>query len=113
VFPHKQEVSQSRTMAIEIGRHYCIQSIHVSIFATCRCDRALYPEDLQSFLNRTESNSTSSNQSKGEGLDAQLEEVNKGSKAWDVGAMTASQWLRIFRNHDNLLEVCTCDCFVI
>ena len=49
--------------------------------------------------------STSSNQSKGEGLDAQLEEVNKDSKTWAVGAMTATEWLRIFRNHDNLAEV--------
>lgn len=38
-------------------------------------------------------------------MDAQLEEVNKCSKTWEHGAMTAKEWLTIFRNHDELNEV--------
>ena len=56
-------------------------------------------------LSEEQSLSTSSNQLKGEGLDAQLEKVNKDLKTWAVGAMTETEGLRIFRNHDNLAEV--------
>ena len=70
-----------------------------------RCERTLYPRELGSFINKTESITTSGNKSKGEGLDAQLEEVNKDSKTWAVGAMSAMEWLTVFRNHDSLLEV--------
>lgn len=56
-------------------------------------------------MNKTESVTTSGNQSKGEGLDAKLEEINKDSKTWAVGAMNAMEWLTVFRNHDNLTEV--------
>lgn len=74
-------------------------------FYNCRCDRALYPPDLKDFIQKYEAVSTSGNNSKGEGLDAQLEEVNKSSKCWENGAMTAREWLTIFRNHDELVKV--------
>ena len=65
-----------------------------------------YPEELAQFIHRAESVSTSGNQSKGEDMDACLEEVNKESKTWQHGTMTANDWLRIFRNLENLSEVC-------
>ena len=70
-----------------------------------RYERTLYSCELGSFINKTESITTSGNQSKGEGLDAKLEEVYKDSKTWAVGAMSAMEWLTVFRNHDSLLEV--------
>ena len=70
-----------------------------------RCERAQYPSDLLKFAEKTESISTSGNPSKDEGMDAQLEEVNKESKNWDHGSMSAKNWISIFRNRDNLLKV--------
>lgn len=72
---------------------------------TCRCERTLYPPDLKNFIEKHEAVTTSGTSSKGEGLDAQLEEVNKASKCWENGAMTAREWLTIFRNHDELAKV--------
>lgn len=68
-------------------------------------DRACYPEDLGRFVQSTESISTSGNASKGEDMDACLEEVNKDSKVWQHGSMVAMDWLRIFRNLENLSKV--------
>ena len=70
----------------------------------------MYPVDLNKFIEKYESvsssgNCSSGNCSKGEGLDAQLEEVNKSSKCWENGAMTAREWLTIFRNHNELTKV--------
>ena len=65
----------------------------------------MYPVDLNKFIEKYESVSSSGNCSKEEGLDAQLEEVNKSSKCWENGAMTAREWLTIFRNHDELTKV--------
>ena len=65
----------------------------------------MYPQELREFMALTESVSTSGNKSKGEGLDVQLEEVNKASKTWEHGTMTAKDWVTIFRNHDNSNEV--------
>ena len=61
--------------------------------------------DLKNFIEMHESVSSSGNQSKGEGLDAQLEEVNKSSKCWENWVMTTREWLTIFRNHDQLTKV--------
>ena len=69
-------------------------------------DRACYPERLGQFVETTESVSTSGNNSKGEDMDACLEEVNKDSKVWQHGRMVALDWLRIFRNLGNLSKVC-------
>ena len=69
-------------------------------------DRAHYPEKLNQFVETTESVSTSGNKSKGEDMDACLEEVNKESKVWQHGRMVALHWLRIFRNLGNLSKVC-------
>lgn len=66
-------------------------------------DRACYPEALWKFVEDTECISTSANKSKGEDMDACLEEVNKDSKVWQHGSMVALDWLRIFRN---LEKVC-------
>ena len=77
---------------------------HIVLFPL-RCERAQYPSGLNAFAEKTESISTSGNPSKGEGMDAQLEEVNKESKNWDHGSMSAKHWITIFRNHDNLLKV--------
>lgn len=68
-------------------------------------DKAAYPEELAQFVQKTESISTSGNKSKGEDMDACLEEVNKDSKAWQHGTMLAMDWLRIFRNLENLTKV--------
>jgi len=69
-------------------------------------DRASFPPELAEFVSRTESISTSGNPSKGECMDANLEEVNKDSKVWQLhGVMTAIDWLRIFRNLGKLTKV--------
>ena len=60
-------------------------------------DRASLPPELAEFVSRTESISTPGNPSKGECMDANLEEVNKVSKVWQHGVMTAIDSLRIFR----------------
>ena len=80
-------------------------------FIAYSVDRACYPEDLGRFVQSTESISTSGNASKGEDMDACLEEVNKDSKVWQHGSMVAMDWLRIFRNLENLSKVllqCKC-----
>ena len=46
-------------------------------YCPCRCDRTLFPVDLKNFIEQHESVSSGGNQSKGEGLVTQLEEVNK------------------------------------
>ena len=56
-------------------------------------------------MKSTESVSTSGNASKGEDMDACLEEVNKDSKVWQHGSTVAMNWLRIFRNLENLRYV--------
>lgn len=70
-------------------------------------DCACYPETLLKFVEDTESVSTSGNKSK-EDMDPCLEEVNKDSKVWQHGSMVALDWLRIFRNLENLSEVHVC-----
>lgn len=61
-------------------------------------DRASFPPELAEFVSRTESISTSGNPSKGECMDANLEEVKKVSKVWQHGVMTAIDWLRIWND---------------
>lgn len=61
---------------------------------------------LNQFVETTESVSTSGNKSKGEDMDACLEEVNKDSRVWKHGSMVALDWLHIFRNLGNLSKVC-------
>lgn len=68
-------------------------------------DRASYPTQLAEFVKGTESISTSGNNSKGEDMDACLEEVNKASKVWQHGTMNAIDWLKIFRNLTPLNKV--------
>lgn len=79
--------------------------LNVFYFIIFSVDRACYPEDLGRFVQSTESISTSGNASKGEDMDACLEEVNKDSKVWQHGSMAAMDWLRIFRNLENLSKV--------
>lgn len=79
--------------------------LNVFYFNIYSVDRACYPEDLGRFVQSTESISTSGNPSKGEDMDACLEEVNKDSKVWQHGSMVAMDWLRIFRNLENLSKV--------
>ena len=63
-------------------------------------------------MQNTEAVSTSWNESKGEDMDACLEEKNKESKVWQHGTMTALDWLRIFRNLGNLSNVQCMQTFV-
>ena len=58
-------------------------------FIAYSVDRACYPEDLERFVQSTESISTSGNASRGEDMDACSEEVNKDSKVWQHGSMVA------------------------
>ena len=51
----------------------------MSVFHTCSLDRALYPNELAEFVKQPESISMSGNSSKGEDMDARLEEVNRDS----------------------------------
>lgn len=81
----------------------CILFFFVLVYSL---DRACYPEALFKFVEDTESISTSGNKSKGEDMDACLEEVNKDSKVLHHGSMVALDWLRIFRNLENLNKVC-------
>ena len=73
-------------------------------FIVCSVDRACYPEDL-GIVQSTESISTSGNASKGEDMNACLEEVNKDSKMWQRGSVVAMDWLRIIINLENLTRV--------
>lgn len=68
-------------------------------------DRASFPSDIATFVTNAESISTSGNSSKGECMDANLEEKNKESKVRQHGGMTALDWLRIFRNLGKLTSV--------
>ena len=68
-------------------------------------DRASFPSEIATFVTNTESISTSGNSSKGECMDANLEEKNKESKVRQHGGMTALDWLRIFRNLGKLTSV--------
>ncbi|KAK2548974.1 hypothetical protein P5673_030723 [Acropora cervicornis] len=86
-------------MARNAASRYAMIDLYDSV------DRACYPEDLGRFVQSTESISTSGNASKGEDMDACLEEVNKDSKVWQHGSMVAMDWLRIFRNLENLSKV--------
>lgn len=70
-----------------------------SQFGPCLLPRSPFVED-------TESVSTSGNKSKGEDMDACLEKVNKDSKVWQHGSIVALNWLRIYRNLENLSKVC-------
>lgn len=79
--------------------------LNVFYFNIYSVDWACYPEDLGRFVQSTESISTSGNASKGEDMDACLEEVNKNSKVWQHGSMVVMDWLRIFRNLENLSKV--------
>lgn len=83
-----------------------VYQVIIISFNYCSLDRACYPEELTLFVQNTEAVSTSGNESKGEGMDACLEEKNKESKVWQHGTMTALDWLRIFRNLENLSKVC-------
>ena len=65
-------------------------------------DRACYLVNLAGFVKSIESVSTSGNATKGEDMDACLEEVTKDSKVWQHGSTVAMNWLRIFRNLENL-----------
>ena len=81
----------------------CFLSYYISfIFSE---DRASFPPEISIFVTNTESISTYGNPSKGKVMDANLEEVNKNSKVWQHGKMTALDWLRIFRNLGNLTGV--------
>ena len=88
----------------------CLKQPVYSLFPVNTCiysiDRAHYPGKLNQFVETTESVSTSGNMSKGEDMDACLEEVNKDSKVWQHGKMVALDWLRIVRNLGNLGKVC-------
>lgn len=50
-------------------------------------DCACYPETLLKFVEDTDSVSISGKKSKGEDMDACLEEVNKDSKVWQHGCI--------------------------
>ena len=77
---------------------FCVSSL------TCRSERTLYPPDLNNLKEKHEAVSTSENSLKREALDAQLEEVNQASKCWENGAMTAREWLTIFKNHKEITK---------
>ena len=64
----------------------------MSVFHTCSLDWALYPNELEEFVGKTESITMSGNSSKGEYRDACLGEVNKDSKVWQHGVMVATGW---------------------
>ena len=88
----------------------CMDKVYGSLILICltfSVDRASFPPTLAAFVSRTESISTSGNPSKGECMDANLEEVNKESKVWQHGMMNALDWLRIFRNLGKLTKVST------
>ena len=67
---------------------YILHNYHITFrftsnsksFFSSSLDRAGYPEELAKFVRQTESVSTCGNKSKGEDMDACLEELNKDSK---------------------------------
>jgi len=66
------------------------------------------PSELSSIKKKYISGSRTGNIGKSQGADALLEEVNKDSKSWlkMVGIPKQQHWLRVFRNLDELNEVC-------
>ncbi|XP_071163549.1 uncharacterized protein [Mytilus edulis] len=70
--------------------------------------RFLMPEQLQTFLSNHESMSKTGDESKGQGYDFILEEVNKGIKSWiRRGVASDNMWLSVCRNYDQLNEIRT------
>ena len=66
----------------------------------------LAPKQLEDFLNKCLSFTSSGNNSKGEGGDFILESINKKIKRWlPPGIPTHQHWLQICRNLDKLNEV--------
>ena len=67
------------------------------------------PDELRKTLERFTSGSRNNKIGKCQGGDALLEELNKNSKSWlkMAGIPTDEQWLRVFRNIDNLEAVST------
>jgi len=65
------------------------------------------PEELRETMDRFVSGSRTMTHDKCQGGDAMLEELNKDSKSWlkMAGIPDEEQWLRVFRNIDNLNEV--------
>ena len=79
------------------------------IAVTDEADRALFPQQINLFLDKSDAVSPSGNPSAGQGPDFILEEKNKKSKAWIHGVPDSNQWLQTFRNLDKLdiLRSCT------
>lgn len=67
---------------------YSLFLVHTCIYSI---DRARCLVKLNQFVEATESVSTFGNKSKGEDMDACLEEVSKDSKVWQHGSMAAWQ----------------------
>ena len=67
-------------------------------------DAVLMPSELRDVKSKYVSGSRTGKKEKSQGGDALLEEVNKESKAWlkMSGIPSEEQWLRVFRNLDNL-----------
>lgn len=57
-----------------------VYQVIIISFNYCSLDRACYPEELTLFVQNTEAVSTSGNESKGEGMDACLEEKTRNQR---------------------------------
>ena len=68
--------------------------------------RHLQPDDLRKFNEKYEAMSRTNDQSKGQGFDFILEEINKEVKTWiRKGVPTDSMWLSVCRNHHILKDI--------
>ena len=76
------------------------------IYSNAR-DRIMMPKDLRDKMDEYASGSKTMRLGKCQGGDALLEELNKESKSWlnKAGIPGKEQWLRVFRNLDNLNKV--------
>ena len=81
--------------------------IYQNILYNNGLDICLMPSNLKNIMEQYISGNKSGKRDKCQGGDALLEEVNKESKAWlkMAGVHTEQQWIRVFRNLDNLSQV--------
>lgn len=89
---------------IVFGRNH---PIYQHIIFNNACDRMQMPAELRITMNKYITGSKTMTLGKCQGGDAISEKLNKESKSWlkMAGIPGEEQWLRIFRNIDNLNQV--------
>ena len=81
--------------------------IYQNVFYSDAVDHVLMPEALLNIKQKYVSGSRTGHRERCQGGDALLEEINKESKSWlkMSGIPTEQQWIKVFRNLDELMQV--------